>query len=57
MINKEDKQRKKHFSVVICVSYAMSCSEIFLSQDEVFHCSMDFTKKRFLVTNHGGELL
>ena len=44
-----DKQRKKHFSVVTCVSCAMSCSEIFLSQDSVFQHSMGSTKKVFLV--------
>ena len=44
-----DKQRKKHFSVVICVCCAMSCSEIFLSQDGVFQRSMGSTKKKFLL--------
>ena len=31
-----DKQRKKHFSVVICLCCIMSWFEIFLSQDGVF---------------------
>ena len=31
-----DKQRKKHFSVVICVCCIMSYSEIFLSEGGVF---------------------
>ena len=35
-----DKQRKKHFSVMICVCCIMSCSEIFVSQDVVFQNPM-----------------
>ena len=50
MINK-----KKHISVVICVSWIMSCSDIFLSQDGVFQNSTG-CKKNFLVTDHGGDL-
>ena len=49
-----DKHRKKHFSVVICVCFIMSCSEIFLSQEDVFQRSTGCTKNIFLVTNHGG---
>ena len=44
-----DKQRKKHFSVMICVRCVMSCSEIFLSQDGVFQNSMCCNKKFFLL--------
>ena len=43
-------QRKKHFSVVICVC-CMSCSEIFLCQDGNFQHSMGCTKKSFLLPN------
>ena len=47
-----DKQRKNHFSVVICVCVlhnVLKCSEIVLFQD--FFC----TKKNLLVANHGGD--
>ena len=50
-----DKQRKNHFSVVICVCCAMSCSEIFFSQDGIFQCSIGSTKKK-IVANHAGNL-
>ena len=51
-----DKQRKKHFSVVIVVCCIMSCSEIFLSQDGVFQCSACCTKNNVHVTNDGGNI-
>ena len=51
-----DKQRKKRFSVVICVCCIMSCSEIFLSQNGVFQRSLGCNKKK-IVTNHGGDFL
>ena len=44
-----DKQRKKHFSVVICVCFIMPCSEMFLSQDGISQNSMGCNKKFFLL--------
>lgn len=38
--------RFQHLSVVICVSFIMSCSDIFLCPDGVFQRSMDCTKKK-----------
>ena len=40
-----DKQRKKHFSVVICLYCKMPCFEIFISQDSIFKRFTGFTKK------------
>ena len=42
-------QRKKYFSVVICVCCIMSCSQIFLSQDGIFQNSTGCNKKNFLL--------
>ena len=40
--------KKKHFSVVICVCCIMSCSEILLSLDSVFQRTGGTKKKNFL---------
>ena len=50
-----DKQRKKHFSVVIGVC-CMLCYEIFLSQNGVFQCSTGCIKEKNFVANNGDDL-
>ena len=40
-----NKQRKKHFSLVICLSCIMSIFEIFLSQDDILQRSTGCNKK------------
>ena len=48
--------KKKTCLVVIYVYWIIFCSEIFLSQDDIFQLSTGCTKK-ILVANHGGKAL
>ena len=53
-----DKQRKKYFSVVICVCCIMSCSEIFFPKMVLSSVLQVTPKKIFLSpTNHGNDLM